>query len=228
MLIDDWLMLFALVLMCGVSVISQLVLEYVYAMRAVGSGEVMPGPTYLEEMQMGMRGFGVAGILWWVGIWTVKLNFLIFFYRLGSQITGYRIFWWIVLVFTVGCAATSIALMQFKCMFGDVMSDIVPTCNTSAPWHETYLRFQIGVILDCVSDVLIICFPVSILWRVRISLRKKLMLAGIFGLVAFTIAVTFVRGAIFGADTRNSEGKTEKVMNVSWIWFWFSIQFIVG
>lgn len=74
----------------------------------------------------------------------------------------------------------------------------------------------------------VICFPIVILWNVRTSLRKKLMLSGIFALVGFTIAVTIVRGSVFGGIYKNLDDSTLQVMNVTWIWFWFNMEFMVG
>jgi hypothetical protein len=73
----------------------------------------------------------------------------------------------------------------------------------------------------------VLCFPISILWRVKISLRKKLILGGIFGLVGFTIGVTIVRGSIFGGVYKsiNADGGSE--LNVSWIWFWLYVEYTV-
>jgi hypothetical protein len=61
-----------------------------------------------------------------------------------------------------------------------------------------------------------------------LGLRKKLALSGIFGLVAFTIAVTIIRGSIFGGVYQSISEDNMKQMNVTWIWFWFNIEFDVG
>lgn len=74
----------------------------------------------------------------------------------------------------------------------------------------------------------VIAFPVCILWGCKVNLRKKLALSGIFGLVAFTIVVTIIRGSIFGGVYQSiSEGEM-KQLNVTWIWFWFNVEFVVG
>lgn len=75
----------------------------------------------------------------------------------------------------------------------------------------------------------VLCFPIAILWRTRvgISLRKKLILSTIFSLVVFTIAVTIVRGSIFGGVYKSIDENNMKSMNVTWIWFWFSVEFTV-
>lgn len=75
--------------------------------------------------------------------------------------------------------------------------------------------------------ITVLSFPISILWSVNISIRKKLILGGIFGLVGFTIAVTIVRGSIFGGVYKsiNADGGSE--LNVSWIWFWLYVEYTV-
>ncbi|KAK3335205.1 hypothetical protein B0T19DRAFT_436090 [Cercophora scortea] len=227
LLIDDWLMFVALVLLLATAIIGQLVLKYIYTLMEVGNGEYLPGPTFLDDTATGLHAFGAASLLWYIGIWIIKLNFLIFFYRLGSKIREYLIFWWIVLVITIGCGALSIGIMQFNCLFGSI-GVILTTCNELSSFQKTYTFFKISCIVDVISDALIVCFPVSILWRIRISIRKKIMLSGIFGLVAFTIAVTIVRGSIFGGTFKTIDENNFRAMNVTWIWFWFSVEFMVS
>lgn len=71
-------------------------------------------------------------------------------------------------------------------------------------------------------------FPIIILWGVRISIRKKLILSCTFGLVLLTIAVTIVRGSIF-SDTfkKFDEGETVN-LNPGLMMFWIFIEFAVG
>lgn len=73
----------------------------------------------------------------------------------------------------------------------------------------------------------VIGFPISILWGAGISFGQKIALSGIFALVAFTMIVTIIRGSIFGGAYRPVDGQDMKVMNVSWIWFWFATEFNV-
>lgn len=67
-------------------------------------------------------------------------------------------------------------------------------------------------------------FPVTILWKVRISLRKKLYLSAFFLLSVFTVAMAIIRGTI--SYGRISSDYTES-QNISWIWFWLQFEFIV-
>ncbi|KAI1484555.1 hypothetical protein F5X96DRAFT_683510 [Biscogniauxia mediterranea] len=232
LLADDYCMLIALILLCATAATGQMVLEYIYKLMDVINGDT-PGPNFLDESKKGLLGFAVQSVFCYCGLWLIKFSFLLFFYRLGHRVTKYLIFWWIVLVVIVGCFATEIGIMQFNCLFGPI-DEIMTTCNLSSSMESTNRLFIVSCIIDVISDILIICFPVVILWRVRINLRRKLILSGIFSLVAFTVAVTIVRGSIFGGVYKEFDPNNVTSMNVTWyvflkwIWFWFNIEFIVS
>ena len=153
-------MLFALAIMCAISVLTQMRIQNVYTISAVGNGVERPGPTFLEDAHAGLLAFGATNVLWYIGIWVVKLNFLIFFYRLGHQITGYLVFWWVVLVFTLGCGATGIGLIQYECLFSKFseFTTAMIKCAATESFRRTYTYFKISVSLDVVSDALSECF----------------------------------------------------------------------
>ncbi|KAF2142290.1 uncharacterized protein K452DRAFT_358129 [Aplosporella prunicola CBS 121167] len=227
LLVDDWVMLFAWVLLLCVAALGQAYLKYIYMLMAVSKGELQPDPNFPRDAKRGLRAFGSAMLFSYLGIWAIKLNFLLFFKRLGNQITAYLIFWWVVLLITIACGAVSIGVMQFHCLFGPI-KDIMIICPQYKTLRQTYDFFKVSCIVDCVSDALIICFPIVIFWKVRISLKKKIILSGIFSLVSFTIAVTIVRGSIFGGVYKTINENKRMDMNVTWVWFWFYIEYSVS
>ncbi|KAM4060202.1 hypothetical protein HRG_002192 [Hirsutella rhossiliensis] len=222
--VDDWLMMGVLVILLAADIVCQLGLGYMYD---IADPDHIPGPDFIPNTQSGLREFGASMILSYIGIWLIKLNFLLFFYRLGSRIRRYLITWWVVLVLTIACGAVELGIMQTKCMFGPILY-IMTTCNLSSSMEATYTRFKVSCVLDVLTDAMIIGFPIFILWGVRISLGRKIALAGIFALVAFTIIVTIIRGSIFGGVYQSIDEHNLKAMNVSWIWFWFAIEFNVS
>ena len=56
-------------------------------------------------------------------------------------------------------------------------------------------------------------------------MRKKFILAGIFSLTLFTVAVTIIRGTIHTGKVATDGSQTQ---NIAWTWFWLSIEFITG
>ncbi|KAF2684606.1 hypothetical protein K458DRAFT_477792 [Lentithecium fluviatile CBS 122367] len=220
-------MIFALALLLSVAALGQVFLDDVYEVVRFENGEKLPDASFPRVMENGLHGFGTAMTISLVGILAVKINFLLFFKRLGTQIPSYLIFWYIVLFVTVACGATNIGLMDYKCVF-ESLEYTLQHC-TQRSRLKRYFDFQIvSVILDVVSDALIICFPVVILWNVRISLRKKIILSCTFGLVALTIAVTIVRGSVFGGSYKSFNKNESQNLNMGWMWFWIFIEFAVG
>lgn len=72
----------------------------------------------------------------------------------------------------------------------------------------------------------VIAFPVAILWRSRISTRKKLVLTFIFSLAFLTIAITIVRGSVFHSTRATAAVAWTK--RATFIWFWYYCEFSVG
>lgn len=68
-------------------------------------------------------------------------------------------------------------------------------------------------------------FPVAIVWKVRISLRKRLYLSALFLLSIFTVAMAIIRGTISYGRIASDYTQSQ---NISWVWFWFQLEFIVG
>ncbi|KAI1175559.1 hypothetical protein F4777DRAFT_549724 [Nemania sp. FL0916] len=227
LLLDDYLMIVALLFLTGVAVTGQMFAGNIYTLMGIGRGEEVPGPNFLVETKRSILGFGVQLIFCYAGLWLIKLSFMVFFYRLGKDVTRYLVFWWIVLLFVLGSFAAEIGTVQFKCLFGPI-DYVLGVCGETSVIMKTNELYKASVIIDVISDALILCFPVVILWRTRINLRRKLILLGIFSLVAFTIATTIVRGSIFGGVYKTFDPKHPEIMSVTWIWFWFNIEFIVS
>lgn len=246
LLFEDWLMVAALACHLAVAVLGQLYLVDMYALISAEHGGPV-GSNFYSDALHGLKAFGTMCLLSITGIWLIKLNFLLFFYRLGHQIRVYRILWWAVLIFTVGCGAGCYGLVQYPCMFGDVETVFVK-CG-SAPYNrQSYIHVIMTAVLDIVSDFtskskidgiseadanpkffwLVLCFPIFILWNVKISLHKKLVLTAVFGLVGLTIAVTIVRASIFSPQYKAINGGSTEEVNICWVIFWFYVEFTVG
>ncbi|KAK3900003.1 hypothetical protein C8A05DRAFT_46059 [Staphylotrichum tortipilum] len=224
---SDHMMALALALQLAFAGVGQAFLSDIYLMTRVQNGVVTPGADFLDRMTMGLRADGVMLVLSNVGIWVIKMNFLLFFYRLGRHITVYLVFWWVSVVVVIGCGAAAIGMLPFGCMFGDIMS-IITKCSSDESVGGIYTRYKVSVVVDCVSDALIICFPISILLKTRISLRQKIILSSIFCLVGFTIGVTVVRGSIFGGVYKELPEVDHKVIDTVWALFWYYVEFMVS
>lgn len=232
----------------SLAIVGQIFLIDLYALLAVQYGATIGPDFYTTTSVRGVRSFGAICILSLAGIWLIKLNFLLFFYRIGHHMRAYRIAWGVAVVFCIGCGAACFGQIQYECMFGDLEMRFV-TCTTAAYTKASYISVIMTAVIDILSDCaskssltrpksrlqgthsnkssLVLCFPVFILWKVQISLRKKLVLGAVFGLVGITMAVTIVRGSIFSPQYKSiSDGSREEV-NISSVAFWFFVEFTV-
>ncbi|KAI0119675.1 hypothetical protein F4814DRAFT_447490 [Daldinia grandis] len=225
--LEDYLMLTSLCFLLATVILAQIFLRFAYIMEAVGNGTMLPPPTLMGDTSKAFKCFAALMPLNYVGIWLIKFNFLWFFRRLGNNIARYRISWWCVLVFNIGAGAAAIGLINFNCLVLPA-EYILVKCASYDNALTSNRAAIISCSLDAISDALIICLPISILWGVRISLRKKIILYAIFSLVVFTIAVTIIRGSIFRGIYKSVREDNLRTLNITWIWFWFSIEYMVS
>lgn len=143
-------MVLALGCQLAIAILGQLFLVDIYNLIAAEHGGPV-GASFFTDSLRGLKVFGTICLLSLTGIWLIKLNFLIFFHRLGHKIRVYCIFWRLVLVFTVACGVACYGLVQYPCMFGDIETIFV-TCNTNSANRGSYLHVIMTAVLDILSD----------------------------------------------------------------------------
>lgn len=150
-LFEDYIMLLALGCHLALAILGQIFLGDLYYLTAVEHGGSIDADFFTDALQA-LKAFGVMSIVSIAGIWLIKLNFLLFFYRLGHQVRTYRIFWWIVFVFSIGCGAGCFGLLQYPCMFGGIQTVFVK-CATVSATRDTYIHVIMTAVLDIFSDI---------------------------------------------------------------------------
>ncbi|KAF2832522.1 hypothetical protein CC86DRAFT_401289 [Ophiobolus disseminans] len=230
LILEDYLMLFAWVLHSADAILVQLWVRYQYDLEAVGKGDLSKlTPNFMPNSKKGFAALGASVNLTMVGVLIVKLNFLIFFRRLGRNIHRFNIAWWAILVFTVGTTVAQIAMQNFGCFFGDVTYIFSAHCEDMAVLKHIMFNAIFSAVADALSDLFIIALPVTILWKSRINKRKKFVLTLVFGLVFFTISITIVRGSVFHDVYGNvSKSGGGRMQSGTFTWFWFYVEFSVA
>lgn len=147
------MMLLALAMQIAFAGLGQAYLSDIYLMTRVQNGAVVPGADFLDRMKRGLRADGIMLLICIIGIWVVKMNFLLFFYRLGHKITSFKVFWWVSVVVVIGCGAAAVGMLPFGCVFGDLMN-IVTQCSTEESVGAIYTKYKVSVAVDCISDAL--------------------------------------------------------------------------
>lgn len=128
-------------------------MDLVYMMESVGNGKIMPPPNFLEDVPKALHAVFANTFLCVVGIWLAKYNFLLFFYRLGSNIKPFRIFWWTVVAITTALLAVTIGTSEFKCTTSPV-EEILTTCTSKHDIAREWRNSIINCTFDIFTDVL--------------------------------------------------------------------------
>lgn len=111
---------------------------------------------FLRDTESMLKACGSSIILFIFGFYCIKVNFLLFFYRLGHRVEKvFWILWWIVFFVVLACGIASITMgvPTFKCLFGNI-SYTLTTCQTHGYENTFFTYFRVSVALDIFTDAL--------------------------------------------------------------------------
>jgi hypothetical protein len=224
--LDDLFAGFAWILLLTTAILWTIIMDKVYYMKYVLSGMVPPTDMVklFDAIQVYLHGSLAVLIMFYVGLWTVKINFLIFFKRLGYQISYYRTYWWVITVFTVAAGAACIGDIQYDCLAVTV-EQTMAKCSQPAAIKYQDITLKVNCALDVLTDILIMSLPFTILWNVRVSLTRKFQLAALFSLVIITMVISIVRVAV--VSNKNNLSNSRQVEN-TWLYLWHFVESAVA
>lgn len=150
---EDYLMVFSLAILVARSVVLMLALDDMYTLMDVEDGQP-PGPRIIQVLLRATTTYGVVIIMDTVGVWVIKLNFLLFYYRLAHQIRSYLVFWWVVLGLTVATGIASVALLPYECLLSNDIEWLLGTCARASTIAAIYARYISCVAMDAAMDFL--------------------------------------------------------------------------
>ncbi|RAH63771.1 uncharacterized protein BO66DRAFT_444629 [Aspergillus aculeatinus CBS 121060] len=213
--VDDFFVLLAWILSVITGIVWRIESPVLYEMYALSAGKTPLTPGVVPRLNALMRFEAPFMVLFYTTLWCVKFSFLTFFYKLGSKIQTHRRWWWVVSVITLAVWVISVGDIDYQCSLGGV-EFIFEQC--SKPYH---IRWQNGTFWancagDVITDLLILSIPTLIVWNVRISLTKKLILLGIFAASMVIVAVAIIRVVTNHALDHN--------MDMTWLWMWSFIE----
>ncbi|KAI4273787.1 MAG: hypothetical protein L6R38_006249 [Xanthoria sp. 2 TBL-2021] len=216
--VDDGFFYLAVVALIAGTTTLYFDIPYIYVPQNVDPSTFHITPAFIAFLQQSLRFQASTCALLSVALFSVKLFFLTFFHGLLRRVRGLMIFWWCVLCFMVPVAIIFVCIIFMVCPYFD--ERVLVKCSTPAAFARQNSLIQAAAVLDIFTDILIIIIPVALLWRVRISLRRKILLMFILGLSIFTIIVSVVR--IAGANYPNGS------VDSAWVTFWLQLEAAVA
>lgn len=159
--VDDAFVLVALVMLLATAILWQCVSKYMYQALYIASGEslVIP-PTFIADSQTYLRAMLALIFFFTTGLWSVKISFLLFFRRLGENVSGQEVHWWTAFAFTVATYFVSIGTIQFHCLT-PAFAEIAIKCSTPAAIHFERATLCLNCAMDVLTD-LISKYPAAI------------------------------------------------------------------
>ncbi|KAL8855130.1 MAG: hypothetical protein Q9221_000036 [Calogaya cf. arnoldii] len=147
-------------------------------------------------------------------LWSVKAALLAFFFKLGHNVRGHKIFWWAAAVATGVGLAISVGVQNWKCITGS-QTEALAKCSTEAYGEFVYQSLRLQAACDIITDAFIIAVPVKILWDVQISLKSKIGLIVLFSLTIFTMIIAILKVTLTLRTNREDD---------SWLYMWAGVE----
>ncbi|MCJ1251121.1 hypothetical protein MMC30_008352 [Trapelia coarctata] len=159
---------------------------------------------YLQKMTTSVT------TVWYFSLFSVKLAYLFFFRRLISKLRHLYKWWYFTVACTLAAGIVSIIAAWLTCPYFTPEGFI--SCTTPAAAFRAMRDTDIAAAVDIATDLLIISFPVTLLWQVRISLHQKIGLGCMLSLsvVMIVISITRMAGVTLYADS----------YDLVWLTFW--------
>ncbi|CAG8255275.1 unnamed protein product [Penicillium nalgiovense] len=236
--LDGYLVVFAWVIMLTAAVIWQVEGKVLYELYAISAGTKPFNLEFLPRYNTFMRFNAPLQILFYSALWSVKFSFMALFYRISAKVKSLRIWWFVVLFCTASVYIASVADIEYKCSLGG-LEYIITQCPQPHHVHYENRMFWANCAGDVITDlmsgfickntqilsepfkltlshVLVLSIPFFVLWKTRISLRKKLILLSIFSATIFIMVTAMIRVAV-GMNY-------DRQMNIDWLCFWSFVE----
>lgn len=149
---DDGLVIFAWLLALLTAAVWQVVAKFMYQFMAIATGQLWPPPaTFVEIPQRYFKASVAVCIFLTTSLWAVKFSFLVFFWRLGQNVTRQKILWWCVFSFTCATYLVAIGIIQYSCLTSPP-DQLVSHCSTNSSIHYERVTLKLHCAMDILTD----------------------------------------------------------------------------
>ncbi|CAF9924735.1 MAG: hypothetical protein GOMPHAMPRED_003688 [Gomphillus americanus] len=209
--LDDYFVFYAVIAAAACGGVAYSIRDQIYLQIYVGLGWQAPAADFQDQMLIFEKRIMACSALIWSVIYAIKFSFLAFFRKLVDRVWKLEIYWWIVMAITTACGITSIPLSFIICAhFGN---DYI----TASQLDHERIYMNTTTALDILTDILLISIPILLLWNVRISLQRKLILGTMLCLSVLCIIIAAIRTSLANLPVNG-------VIDTSWLIFWQGIE----
>ena len=150
---DDFLAGFAWIILLATAILWQVIMPDMYELMEVTSAIRIPSVNFVQNAERFMKGSLAVLFLFYVGLWSIKMSFLVFFYHLGDQVTYYRVSWWCVTIFTAAAGFVCIGDIQYHCL-ADPLVKVAAKCISGDSVNFQNITIKVNCGLDVFTDAL--------------------------------------------------------------------------
>jgi hypothetical protein len=223
---DDVLLIISTLCLIGSVVVTHANRDLTYFQMSLSLGFIREPPADLGlQMATFQMLDNIGGVMTWLSIFIVKLSFLAFFKKLIKRVRYLEPFWWIALAFVVAGLCVNVGLGFYICPhFGP---DILQVCTVSGMTKREGVLLIVSVVTDIVTDLMVICVPIGLLWRVKIDLRRKIALGTVCSLSVVMIILALIRVILAPIQTPVSP-EIPPVTDSTWLFIFQNVEAAVA
>ncbi|KAL8919906.1 MAG: hypothetical protein Q9172_004754 [Xanthocarpia lactea] len=193
------------------------VTDTVYRISDVGNKLRPMYPAFQDDTVFLLKIFFPNTLLLWTTLWLVKFALLLQCRRLIDRRPNYLATWWIIVAFTslfyIGCVVTeftSCRSLRAWFTFGQ--------CWTDRDHRASVVSLFYAFAVDIITDLMIMMFPLRILWNLQLNRIRKLSIMAIFGVGIVCIITSIVRVANLHSKAQSSQPSP------SWLILWAVVE----
>ncbi|KAH7325746.1 hypothetical protein B0I35DRAFT_117866 [Stachybotrys elegans] len=230
--LDDWFILLAL-LSC--------IIYAAFAIIGVAAGglgrplkrDAAGDPIFDSEFFMYQRASYVTNVVQMTALGPTKLAVLLLYRRIfniDSRGDG-RVFHAISMTLVAFVAIWTVAFFWTNVFNYTPISDqwTKPPSEANGTYEDVTTMYNAQCFADMTLDVFIIILPIPQVWKLHISLRRKLQISGIFMLGIITIAASVARAVIqYGVAAEFAAGNPDQTQYLAPHIYWVLIEISVG
>ncbi|KAK4161308.1 hypothetical protein QBC43DRAFT_323820 [Cladorrhinum sp. PSN259] len=181
----DYLSLAALVLFYGYTI------EFLYGLVQSGGTLAIPEMTSLEQIIDVMKWVWISELFMTIILTLVKLSVVAWYWSIFGLVDDFRRPMIITAALCIAWGLAFLFVVIFQCIPVHAAWDLVAATTAKCiPFGNILLPYEVT---NMVLDVVILALPVRIIWGLRMSTTRKILVACIFGLGGFVSITCIIR-----------------------------------